>query len=218
MNKDRRIKQTEDGSYTFFIPSMEEHYHSTKGAYTESQHIYIENGFNTFNQQTLSVLEIGFGTGLNTFLTALEAEKRGLKTDYTTLERYPLLWDEVELLHQSAHRLFREIHICPWEVPCTLSPCFTLHKMQCNYPDAVFKLPPEHYDLVYFDAFAPEKQPEMWQEELFQQLYVIMKPHGKLTTYCVKGEIRRMLERCRFKTKRLPGPPQGKKQILNALK
>lgn len=217
-SEDRHIKQTEDGSYTFFIPSMDEHYHSSKGAYTESDHIYIKNGFNTFRKPSLTILEVGFGTGLNTFLTALEAEKKAVKTDYTTLEKYPIPWNEIEALQQSTQPLFRNIHTCPWEEPCTLSPFFTLHKKQCNYPEEVFKLPPEQYDLVYFDAFAPEKQPEMWQENLFRQLYVLMKPNGRLTTYCVKGEIRRSLKRCGFKVERLPGPPQGKRQILNALK
>ena len=217
-SKDRRIRQTEDGSYTFFVPALNEHYHSTKGAYTESRHIYIDNGFNACNAERLNVLEVGFGTGLNGFLTAMEAGKREVKTTYTTLERYPIPWDEVASLHLSSNGLFREIHACPWDIPCELTPFFTLLKKQSNYLEEIFRLPPERYDLVYFDAFAPEKQPEMWQEELFRRLYVIMKPNGRLTTYCVKGEIRRILQRCGFTVKRLPGPPQGKKQILNAIK
>ncbi|MCK9179413.1 MAG: tRNA (5-methylaminomethyl-2-thiouridine)(34)-methyltransferase MnmD [Bacteroides sp.] len=212
------VKETDDGSKTFFVPSLDEHYHSVKGAYTESKHIYIDYGFNSFNLKKLSVLEIGFGTGLNTYLTAIEAEKREIKTDYTTLEKYPLSWSEINQLNEKPNDLYQTIHTSSWNHTIKLSPKFSLLKIQADYTKEIFNLPEANFDLVYFDAFAPEKQPNMWQEELFQRLYVIMKPNSRLTTYCVKGAIRRMMQRCGFEVKRLPGPPGGKRQILCAIK
>ena len=212
------IKETEDGSKTFFIPSLNEHYHSTKGALTESQHIFIKNGFDLFDKDQLNILEVGFGTGLNTYLTAREAEDKRIKTHYTTLEKYPLSWKEVSSLNHEPDDLLKNIHLAEWNRPIELSPFFTLHKMEGDFKNEIFKLSNEFYDVVYFDAFAPEKQPEMWQENLFQQLYVIMKPKSILTTYCVKGVVKRMLKNCGFQVQKIPGPPQGKREILRAIK
>ena len=216
--KDIILKETEDGSRTYFIPSLDEHYHSTKGALTESQHIFIKNGFNTFAKEELNILEVGFGTGLNTYLTAIEAINQKVKTNYTTLEKYPLSWDEVAQLDYEASKRLGDIHLATWNQPVKLSPYFTLHKIEGDFKEEIFKLPKEHYDLVYFDAFAPEKQPDMWQENLFQQLSVIMKPQSRLTSYCVKGVVKRMLRNSGFKVQKVPGPPHGKREILCATK
>lgn len=252
---ERIIEQTEDGSATLFVPQWNEHYHSTKGARTESQHIFIDMGLKASPAATPRVLEIGFGTGLNAWLTLEEAERSGRKIHYTGLELYPLAWQTVEQLRyiahddlltihplqtasekrfmpngeqQSAIELFKKLHTSPWEKDVQLTPHFTLRKVEADFNQWILKnercMPHNATDstahapfnLVYFDAFAPEKQPEMWSQELFDRLYVLLDRDGILTTYCAKGIVRRMLQTAGFTVERLPGPPGGKREILRA--
>jgi len=232
----RVIEQTEDGSATLFVPELNEHYHSVKGAQTESRHIFIDMGLNASRAAQPHVLEIGFGTGLNALLTLEEAERRQREVRYTGIERYPLSWEEVKALEYSENPLFRQLHTVPWEKEVKISPHFTLKKI-CADVTELFegdKQPgkgndkenalSEHneslplFDVVYFDAFAPEKQPEMWGKEVLTSIYGCMNEGGVLTTYCAKGDIRRLLQAIGFRVERLPGPPNGKREILRATK
>lgn len=212
----RIIERTEDGSATLFVPELNEHYHSVKGARTESQHIFINMGLKASAAPQPHVLEIGFGTGLNALLTLEAAEQDARPVHYTGIELYPLAWEEVDALGYSNNPLFKQLHTAPWEEDVKISPHFTLRKIKMDaISDNHLSLNP---DLVYFDAFAPEKQPEMWNEQLFRSLYVYMNTGGILTTYCAKGVIRRMLQAVGFRVERLPGPPGGKREILRATK
>ena len=216
-----QIEKTADGSNTLFVPELDEHYHSTKGALTESEHIFIQTGLRHCPLQEIHVLEIGFGTGLNAFLTLLEAEKTACDIHYTSIERYPL--DETivkelhypELIAPAQAEMFHALHQAAWNLPQEVTPHFTLLKIEGDFTRFELR---EKYDVVYFDAFAPEKQPEMWNQKLFDNLHSIMNPGGILTTYCAKGAVRRMLQASGFRIERLPGPPGGKREILRATK
>lgn len=231
----RVIEKTDDGSATLFVPELNEHYHSTKGARTESQHIFINMGLKASAALSPRILEIGFGTGLNAWLTLEEAERSGRNIHYTGLELYPLEWQMIEQLEyighdeqlstggnpRSAIDLFRQLHTSPWEEDVPLTPHFTLQKVQTDanrYLAEGSRTLQQGTDVIYFDAFAPEKQPEMWSQELFDRLYVLLNPGGILTTYCAKGVIRRMLQAAGFIVERLTGPPGGKREILRARK
>ena len=241
---ERIIERTDDGSATLFVPELNEHYHSTKGARTESQHIFIDMGLKASPAATPRVLEIGFGTGLNAWLTLEEAERSRRNIHYIGLELYPLDWQTVEQLgyissdeqltihrkqtttdeqftpneekQQSAIELFKQLHTSPWEKDVQLTPHFTLRKIETGVNK--WRVENSPFNLVYFDAFAPEKQPEMWSQELFNRLYVLLDRDGILTTYCAKGVVRRMLQTAGFTVERLPGPPGGKREILRARK
>ena len=166
----RIIERTEDGSATLFVPELNEHYHSVKGARTESQHIFIDMGLKASTAIQPHILEIGFGTGLNALLTLETAEQEKRPVHYTGIELYPLSWEEVDILNYSDNPLFKELHTTSWNKDVNITPCFTLHKIKGDVNRvisdkqlAVIGEPPANYsfDLVYFDAFAPEKQPEM---------------------------------------------------------
>lgn len=214
----RIIEHTADGSATLFVPELEEHYHSVKGARTESQHIFIEMGLRHSPAQPVHLLEIGFGTGLNAYLTLLETQQSNRNVFYTGLELYPLEWNTIQELNYTSDPLFREIHLSPWEEDREIVPGFTLRKQQTDFTGLNESSFTTGFDVVYFDAFAPEKQPEMWTQQLFDCLYNLMNPGGILTTYCAKGMIRRMLQQAGFTMERLPGPPNGKREILRGTK
>lgn len=211
----RIIEHTEDGSATLFVPELNEHYHSMKGARTESQHIFIDMGLKTSSVPNPHVLEIGFGTGLNALLTLEMAQQEKRHVYYTGIEINPLDWEEVDALGYSDSPLFRKLHDAPWDEEVEISPYFTLWKIKGDANTVIYGYTP---DLVYFDAFAPEKQPDLWNERLFRSLYICMNDGGILTTYCAKGVIRRMLQAIGFRVERLPGPPDGKREILRAVK
>lgn len=219
----RIIERTEDGSATLFVPELDEHYHSVKGARTESQHIFIDMGLKASAAPQPHVLEIGFGTGLNALLTLEAAEQDARPVHYTGIELYPLAWEEVDALGYSNNPLFKQLHTAPWEEDVKISPHFTLRKIKGDANTVIneeLRVVNSSFSpsVVYFDAFAPEKQPEMWNEQLFRSLYVYMNTGGILTTYCAKGVIRRMLQAVGFRVERLPGPPGGKREILRATK
>lgn len=216
-----KLEKTADGSYTLFVPEMDEHYHSVKGALTESEHIFINMGLKHTTIAEPHILEIGFGTGLNAFLTLLEAERNQRKIHYTTLEKYPLNAEVLqqlnypEIIAPEAAELYYKMHHVVWNVPVAITPYFTLQKIETDYTTFSFQ---QKYDIIYFDAFAPEKQPEMWSQQLFDNLYQTLNPGGVLTTYCAKGVVRRMLQSAGFTVERLPGPPGGKREILRGNK
>lgn len=213
------LQTTADGSQTLFVPELDEHYHSVKGALTESLHIFIKMGLLECRVQEPRVLEVGFGTGLNAILTLEASEKSGRKVHYTSLERYPLNLSLIEkldypkLLPAGYSAYFLPLHQAAWNEWVEITPCFSLRKMEVDFTQQQFQ---ENYDVIYFDAFAPEKQPEMWSQEIFDKMYACLNEDGILVTYCAKGVIRRMLQAAGFTVERLPGPPGGKREILRA--
>lgn len=215
------IEKTADGSNTIYIQEIDEHYHSIKGAFTESEHIFINMGLKHSSVKNPNILEIGFGTGLNAFLTAMEATKSERKVYYTSIEKFPLDIDTVRLLQYPENidpekaSLYYSLHEAEWNLPQPITEFFTLEKIEGDFTKYQFR---SNYDIIYFDAFAPEKQPEMWSQELFDNLFEKLNPGGILTTYCAKGSIRRMLQSAGFKVERLPGPPGGKREILGGTK
>lgn len=221
MEKSERIfevEETADGSATIFIPEMNEHYHSVKGALTESQHIYRDCAFlHRCDGGRLRLLEVGFGTGLNATVTAMAAAV-GRQVHYIGLEKYPVDSDLLARLDYGSivdEKLFAAIHGAEWGEATVITPHFTLTKLQMDYTRD--ELPTE-VDVVYFDAFAPEKQPDMWTEEAFRRLYDAMASGGVLTTYCAKGVVRRLLSAVGFEVYRIAGPVGGKREILRAIK
>lgn len=212
--------KTDDGSDSLYLEHLDEHYHSTKGAIQESAHIFINAGFLQTNRDPISILEIGMGTGLNVLLTILAARERQINVTYTTLEKYPLPQDITSnlnysnLLGSDCHSVFLAIHESKWNAPIKIASEFTLNKIET---DLLIWQPQAKFDLVYFDAFGPDKQPEMWQTVIYKKIFDSMNNNGVLITYSAKGDVRRGLQAAGFKVKRLQGPP-GKKHITQAIK
>lgn len=217
------IKTTDDGSHTLYVPEMDEHYHSTHGAIQESMHVYIDAGLRHCTKADINLLEVGFGTGLNAFLTLLEAEKSEKQIRYTTLELYPIPEASIaqlnfsDMVDPSRRDSFIKLHTAQWEEWVQISPFFWLKKRKMDLRDLLLSAQEEQQDLIYFDAFAPEKQPEMWGQEIFDVLFSLSSDHALLTTYCAKGVVRRMLQSAGYIVERLPGP-SGKREILRAKK
>ncbi len=211
---------TEDGSHTLFVPAIDECYHSTHGAVQESKHIFIEAALKQCAKTEISVLEIGFGTGLNAFLTMIEAERSDKKVRYTSLEKYPVEVEKAlqlnypELLSIENRDSFELLHTSVWDEEVQIEANFWLTKIEADFTQFTFN---EMFDVVYFDAFSPEKQPEMWSQELFEKIFFQCNPGAVLTTYCAKGVVRRAMQSAGFTVERLPGPP-GKRQILRSAK
>ncbi|MDR1683764.1 MAG: tRNA (5-methylaminomethyl-2-thiouridine)(34)-methyltransferase MnmD [Candidatus Symbiothrix sp.] len=210
------IQITADGSHTLFLPKMDEHYHSINGAIQEARHVYIEAGFKQCKKPSIHVLEMGFGTGLNALLTALEAGKRQISTLYTTLEKYPLPTEITNRLNYAelSPAIYHKIHTSEWEHPVMISPYFRLRKIKTDFADYDY---PDLYDVVYYDAFAPDKQTGVWSQSIFDAIHRAMQTSGVMTTYCAKGRIRRMMQQAGFTVERIPGPP-GKREMLRAVR
>ncbi|WP_299705700.1 tRNA (5-methylaminomethyl-2-thiouridine)(34)-methyltransferase MnmD [uncultured Pontibacter sp.] len=218
------IRQTKDGSNTLYVPELNEHYHSVHGALQESQHVFIKHGLeHVLNlRKDIKILEVGFGTGLNAILTYPFALAQKAFIQYDTLEKFPLGIDVVEQLHfdkvilnPELQEVFMELHKAPWNEPVDVIPYFTLQKIHETLEE--FVAPQAYYDLIYFDAFAPEKQPELWSDEMFAKLYKATRPGGVLVTYCAKGSFKRSLRAAGFEVEALPGPP-GKREMTRGLK
>ncbi len=226
-----KIITTTDGSHSLYVPELNETYHSKHGAIQESNHIFIEAGLKSEEvkkislntSSDLSVLEMGFGTGLNAFLTHLQMKTSHSAIHYTSLEAYPLNVEITsklnypELLDVSEvdTKVFETMHKCAWNEIIEVSPNFHLNKLHQKLEETT--LPSNHFNVVYYDAFAPEVQPELWTEEVFAKLYAAMQFGGVLTTYCAKGVVKRALKKVGFKVVGLPGPP-GKREITKAIK
>ena len=206
------IQTTADGSHTLFLPEMDEHYHSINGAVGEAKHVYLEAGFKQCRKPEMHVLEMGFGTGLNALLTALESENQKIKVFYTALEKFPLPQETIDRLNYREINLslFQAVHQAGWGKPEPVTPYFHLEKIQTDFRDFNF---PDKYDVVYYDAFAPDKQPEVWSQEIFDRIFPAMNPGGIIATYCAKGSIRRMMQQAGFIVERIPGPT-GKREML----
>lgn len=216
----REIFITADGSTTIHLPDWDEQYHSKHGAIQEAYHVFIRKGLDLFEGE-LAILEIGFGTGLNAFITLLEAERRNLTIAYTGVEAFPILAKEVSKLNYPKEldaldkiTLFQKLHTIPWEEQFAITSNFSLRKKQLDFK---YIKAQEAYDLIYFDAFGARVQPELWTEAIFQKMYDALKPNGYLVTYSAKGSVRRAMQAVGFTVERLEGPP-GKREMLRARK
>lgn len=222
MEYERKVIETADGSKTLFVPAMNEQYHSLNGALTESDYVFLEKGFRHHPSLTPKVFEVGFGTGLNALLTALEAEKSMRPTYYTSIEKYPISNEEIQylnygnLLSPRANDIFQAIHKADWEKDIQISEFFVLNKIRADLKTCTFRNN-NFFDLVFFDAFGPDKQPEMWQDKVMNKIFQLCSGGAIFVTYSAKGEIRRRLEANGFRIERLPGPP-GKRQMLRGSK
>jgi tRNA U34 5-methylaminomethyl-2-thiouridine-forming methyltransferase MnmC len=214
------LRISEDGSATLYRADLDEHYHSFHGAIQESMHVFIDAGLNKVNSKSvLNVLEIGFGTGLNALLTLVHKpemeihyhgiEKFPVDADLTSAINYPQLLGGEEVL-----RWFTAMHSSAWNEEVKIRSQFFLTKLKVDFRDYYSETP---YDLVYFDAFAPDKQPELWTGQIFKNILGMMEAGGILTTYSAKGEVRRLMQEAGFKVERIPGPP-GKREMLRAFK
>ncbi|MDX9729377.1 MAG: tRNA (5-methylaminomethyl-2-thiouridine)(34)-methyltransferase MnmD [Bacteroidales bacterium] len=215
-----RLIITSDGSHTLYVPGMDEHYHSRFGALTESQHIFINAGLASLTTGPVSILEVGFGTGLNALLSVIYSETNKIAVSYTSLEKYPLDPSLVSQLNygslagEGGQDLFNAIHEAPWNLPSRINDWFTLEK---RVSDLTTEEPAGSYDLIFFDAFGPDKQPEMWTEAVFSKIAAVTHPGSVFVTYSAKGTLKRMLRSLGFEVALLPGPP-GKRVITRAVK
>lgn len=216
----RRLIKTSDGSHTIYVPEIDEHYHSIHGAVQESAFIFIVNGFEVCKADPLSILEVGFGTGLNALLTAIKSMTGSREVNYISIEKYPLGKKIISSLnhHQFAgehsREIFQLIHSSPWDISVNICRNFNLKKIETDFTKEKLS---GKYDLIYFDAFGPDKQPEMWTRELFAGIASVTIKNGVLVTYSAKGEVRRSLKACGFDVTLIPGPP-GKRQMIRAVK
>ena len=220
----RSIITTSDGSKTIQIEDWDEQYHSIHGAIQESQHVFIKTGLHHFlnrnNPKDLTILEIGFGTGLNAFLTALVSDKQDIQIHYEGVEAYPVLTEELSQLNYASQiapnkqTLFDALHEVSWGELHPITSLFSLKKRQQFFSDISDK---NSFELIYFDAFGPRVQPELWTVSIFKSMFNALKNKGVLVTYSAKGSVRRALQTAGFVVERLEGPP-GKREMLRATK
>ena len=211
-----KVIKTEDSSYSIYNKLLDDTYHSTHGALQESNHVFINHGLHLLNYKSFKILEIGFGTGLNAALTYLESQNSELTINYTALEPHPLSEEIIKEVAKGYPENIAETMILlsqseggkPFSFSSNFS--FTLHLTQLQTFNFI-----DIYDLIYFDAFAPGKQPDMWTLEIFLKLFDVLNPGGLLTTYCAKGEVKRILKQAGFTVMAFPGPP-GKREMTVA--
>lgn len=217
----REIITTSDGSKTIQIVDWNEQYHSKHGAIQEAYHVFIKSGLSLFRDRSLSILEIGFGTGLNALITLLEAPKLNLNVWYTGVEAYPVVpkeWKQLNYISELRAEIFRnyfwQMHQSPWENKVQIADFFHLCKQQKDFKDISDE---NLYSLIYFDAFGARVQPELWTETIFAKMFKALQEGGVLVTYSAKGSVRRAMQDVGFIVERLPGPP-GKREMLRATK
>ena len=226
---------TADGSHSLYVKDLDEHYHSIHGAIQEAQHVFIKTGIHHLvsqNYTTINILEIGFGTGLNTLLSYIESEKLNVKLNYTSLEAFPLSAEIVSQLNyvelivtnnkeimlldsarsdsNEMKNVFQQLHSCDWENKTELSKNFSLLKIKNTLQEIKFT---STFDLIFFDAFGPRVQPEMWTEEVFAKIFEATNSNGCLVTYCAKGEVKRTLKKVGFTVETLPCPPRKREMV-----
>ncbi|MDH7911215.1 tRNA (5-methylaminomethyl-2-thiouridine)(34)-methyltransferase MnmD [Winogradskyella sp. SYSU M77433] len=226
----RKIITTSDGSKTIQIEDWNEQYHSIHGAIQEANHVFLKHGLLYFSKSyrpeitsefnPINILEIGFGTGLNAFLTLIEAEKTNLKINYVGVEAYPVKKEEInqlnyiELISKEHDTFFEKMHAAPWEEEHFITSNFQLEKQKKFFKDIQAK---DTFDIIYFDAFGARVQPELWTEAIFKIMFTALKKNGILVTYSAKGSVRRAMQAVGFTVERLPGPP-GKREMLRGTK
>ncbi len=220
----RKIVTTADGSHTLGLTGNNEHYHSTHGAIQESRHVFIDKGLLAFDRETdpVNILEVGMGTGLNVLLTVEQVLLNKKNIQYLALEPFPLTDEEVLFLNYPAllkdpalGKAFQDMHNCKECVNTQLVNGFSFTRLMQSVQSAV--LPADAFHLVYFDAFGPDVQPEMWEQPVFDKIFLSMKKGGMLLTYCAKGLVKRSMKAAGFRVGGLPGPP-GKREISRAIK
>lgn len=220
----REIINTKDNSKTLLIPNLNETYHSTHGAMTEALHIYIKNGINQFklSKNKINIFEMGFGTGLNAILTYQYAIENNLEIDYKTIEKYPISIKEINALSYTSQpdlnqfkETYNDMHQAKDKITKTLSSSFLFTKYHDDIKN--LELPNNTFNIIYFDAFAPQHQPDLWTEEVLLKMYDSLKPNGFLITYCAQGQFKRTLKSIGFTIEGLDGPP-GKREITKAIK
>ena len=217
----REIIQTADGSTTIHLPEWNESYHSKNGAIQEAYHVFIKSGFSLFESEPIAILEIGFGTGLNAFITYLEAKKESHVINYVGVEAHPVILDEVlqmnyvaELDAENEFSIFEKMHTSGWENKVMISDSFSLIKRKQLFEDLEDE---DAYDLIYFDAFGFRVQPELWSLEIFKKMFKAMKSGGILVTYACRSSIKNAMLNAGFTIEKLPGAP-GKREMLRAKK
>lgn len=217
----RSIIQTKDGSTTIHIEDLDECYHSRFGAIQEGQHVFIKNGLSLFKNKTVSILEIGFGTGLNAFLTFLEYKNLNQKINYVGIEAYPITLAEAELMNYSSElnvseseNVFCQLHQYAWNENHFLDQDFTFIKKHQFIEDIIDT---QKHDLIYFDAFGYDVQPELWSLMIFQKMFDALKSNGILVTYAARGVIKRNMIEAGFVVEKLEGAP-GKREMFRAIK
>jgi tRNA U34 5-methylaminomethyl-2-thiouridine-forming methyltransferase MnmC len=220
------IITTGDGSHTLFSEQFNEIYHSRHGAIQESLHVFIRSGLDAVaaqqSKEPIRIFEVGFGTGLNALLTMLEAEKRNLQVEYETIELYPVAIETIKELnytnqlgYEFCYGPYHSLHLVRWNEQHPIAPNFHFKKIN----DSLSNWQPTtgNYQLIYFDAFAPEHQPEMWTAAIFKKMYDALAEGGILVTYCSKGAVQRAMKEAGFTVEKIPGPP-GKREMVRAVK
>lgn len=217
----RTVIDTEDNSKTLLIDNTDITYHSRHGAVTESNHIFIKNGLEALkNKKSISVFEMGFGTGLNALLACQYSVSNNTAVTYHTIEKYPISNKELNAISSSSEKQafsdnFKALHECEWELPCQINANFNITKFNADLIDHILKA--NTYDIIFFDAFGPKFQPNLWQPPILKKLYHSLKNNGLLLTYCAQGQFKRDLKTVGFIVENLPGPP-GKREITRAIK
>ncbi len=212
---DRHITQSADGSTTIWVPGLDEHYHSIHGALTESRHVFIEAGLKAINKSSVRILEVGLGTALNARLTLDQAKQDGLNVQYDALEKFPLRAEEIEILGLQGMSKEAPFLSATPGVVTQISEHFTYRLLVEDLKTFEGEL--GSYDLIYFDAFAPSAQPDLWTDTIFENMHNLLKPDGALVTYCAKGAVKRSMKAVGFEVEALPGPPR-KREMTRAWK
>ncbi len=218
--KNLTIIKTKDGFDTLFLPELNETYHSTNGAFQEAEHVYLKNGLHIVNKTNIKVLEMGFGTGLNAILTYLEAEKLNLLLDYTTVEAFPIAINLIEKLNFNSflslndYLVFKNLHLIDWNKKHKISSNFSFEKQPIKFDEVSYT---EKFDVIYFDAFGYDVQPELWTETIFLKLYNSLNNNGILVTYACRNVIKKAMEKAGFTVKKIMGAP-GKREMIQAFK
>jgi tRNA U34 5-methylaminomethyl-2-thiouridine-forming methyltransferase MnmC len=217
----REIITTDDGSTSIHLIDCNENYHSKHGAIQEAKHVFIKNGLALFENKNISILEMGFGTGLNAFITFLEAEKLNQTINYIGVEAYPISESELQAMNfveelnaQNFVADFHKMHSCAWEKPTQISNSFSLTKRQQLFENISDS---NTFDLIYFDAFGYRVHSEAWSTKIFKKMYDSLKPNGVLVTYAARGVVKRSMIEVGFTVEKLDGPP-GKREMFRATK
>lgn len=221
-NMKREVKLTGDGSKTIYIPDLDENYHSNHGAFNEAMHIFIEQGIRSFPlDKSLRIFEMGFGTGLNAFLALIESKTLGYKIQYVGIEAFPveeMLVNEMDycsFLNWENTQDFKQLHFLSWDENHKIADNFSFKKIHQKIENYIPEK--EQFDVVFFDAFGPKAQAEMWYPLVLEKMYTMLKPGGFLVTYCAQGQVKRDLKAIGFDVVSLPGPP-GKREMTKAVK
>ena len=216
----KHLVTTADGSTSIYIPEMNEHYHSSKGAVQEALHVFLEHGIKLAEEGSLNIFELGFGTGLNALISMIHSSK-GKKINYHSIEAYPVDSELIKgvnycnFLGDEYKNKFDFMHHCDWEKEIEITSDFKLKKIHAKIED--YSLESDFYDVVFYDAFGPRAQSEMWEMDVLQKMYDGLKVGGKLVTYCAQGQFKRNLKALGFEVKAFPGPP-GKREMTVAFK